>query len=94
MSERIARRFYVTGRVQGVFFRASTRHQAQQLNLTGHAVNLADGRVEVLAIGSADAVNSLQQWLWQGPPAAEVRDVQAQNVTLESVGTHSEFTTG
>ena len=67
--------FLVSGRVQGVYFRASTREQALRLGLSGHARNLEDGRVEVLAVGEADAIASLAQWLWQGPPQARVSDV-------------------
>jgi acylphosphatase len=68
-------RFHVSGRVQGVFFRASTRQEALRLGLRGYARNLADGRVEVVACGSAEAVGELERWLWQGPPAARVDDV-------------------
>jgi acylphosphatase len=68
-------RFIVSGRVQGVFFRASTRHEALRLGLNGYARNLTDGRVEVVASGSAEALAELEQWLWEGPPAARVDDV-------------------
>jgi acylphosphatase len=68
-------RFLVSGRVQGVFFRASTRDEALRLGLSGYARNLADGRVEVVASGRDEAVRELEQWLWQGPPAARVEDV-------------------
>lgn len=70
-----AARFLVSGRVQGVFFRASTREQALRLGLSGYARNLADGRVEVLAHGDAAAIDALAQWLQQGPPLARVADV-------------------
>jgi len=68
-------KFLVRGRVQGVFFRASTRTQAQALGLHGYAKNLADGSVEVLACGAEDALDRLQSWLRQGPPAARVDEV-------------------
>lgn len=68
-------RFLVSGRVQGVFFRASARDEALRLGLNGYARNLADGRVEVVAGGSDEALRELEQWLWQGPPAARVDDV-------------------
>ncbi|HTC27493.1 acylphosphatase [Dyella sp.] len=68
-------RFLVTGKVQGVFFRASARNEALKLRLRGYARNLPDGRVEVVACGDAAAVDELEQWLWQGPPAARVDDV-------------------
>ena len=68
-------RFIVSGKVQGVFFRASARNEAVRLGLHGHARNLSDGRVEVIASGSVEAVQQLEQWLWQGPPAARVDEV-------------------
>jgi len=67
-----AARFIVEGRVQGVFFRAGTREQALGLGLAGHARNLADGSVEVLAVGEARAIEALAQWLEDGPPQARV----------------------
>jgi acylphosphatase len=68
-------RFIVGGRVQGVFFRAATREQALELGLTGHAKNLPDGRVEVLAFGSLASLDALEAWLRIGPPAAKVSEV-------------------
>ncbi|MGN6706995.1 MAG: acylphosphatase [Rhodanobacter sp.] len=73
-------RFLVEGRVQGVFFRASTREQALALGIAGHAKNLDDGRVEVLAGGSDDALEALAQWLQQGPPAARVTVVAREDL--------------
>lgn len=70
----------VAGRVQGVFFRASTRHEAQRLGVTGWARNLPGGDVEVLACGERPAVESLREWLWQGPPSARVTDVRCEEV--------------
>lgn len=70
-----AARFLVSGRVQGVFFRASTRDEARRLGLSGYARNLADGRVEVLAQGEAAAIEALAHWLEQGPPLARVAEV-------------------
>lgn len=68
-------RFVVSGKVQGVFFRASARNEAMRLGLHGHARNLSDGRVEVIASGRIEALNQLEQWLWQGPAAARVDEV-------------------
>lgn len=68
-------RFLVSGKVQGVFFRASARNEALRLGLHGHARNLSDGRVEVIAHGTPDALHELERWLWQGPPAAKVEQV-------------------
>ena len=70
------RSFLVSGRVQGVFFRASTRDKALSLGLSGYARNLADGRVEVVACGSGDALGELEAWLHEGPRMAQVSDVQ------------------
>ena len=69
-------RCYVSGRVQGVFFRASTRERARSLGLAGEVSNLPDGRVAVTACGSQAALDALQQWLREGPSQAEVSDVQ------------------
>lgn len=80
-----ARRFMVSGRVQGVFYRASTRTQALRLGLAGHARNLPDGRVEVIAVGNAADIEALANWLWQGPPAAEVRGVDVAPVLFGAV---------
>ncbi len=68
-------RFIVGGRVQGVFYRASAREQALELGLTGHAENLPDGRVEVLAFGSLASLDAFEAWLRIGPPAARVAEV-------------------
>ncbi|OAX55443.1 acylphosphatase [Xanthomonas graminis] len=70
-----AARFLVAGRVQGVYFRASTRERALALGLDGQARNLADGRVEVVAAGEAAALEALAEWLQHGPPAARIEQV-------------------
>ena len=71
-----ASRFLIAGKVQGVWFRASTRDEALRLNLRGYASNLPDGRVEVLAVGDADAIEQLSIWLQHGPPLARVESVE------------------
>jgi len=68
-------RCYVSGRVQGVFFRASTRDRARQLGLVGRARNLPDGRVEVIASGPEADLAALRRWLHDGPPQASVTGV-------------------
>ncbi len=70
------RRFKVEGRVQGVWFRESTRQQAAMHGITGYARNCPDGSVEVLACGSEQAVSALRNWLRRGPPMAQVTGVQ------------------
>jgi acylphosphatase len=68
-------RFIVTGKVQGVFFRASAREQARRLDLSGHAKNLEDGSVEVIACGDAANIAALERWLQTGPAGARVEGV-------------------
>lgn len=70
----------VRGKVQGVFFRAATRQQADKLGVTGYARNLPDGSVEVLLHGAPDAVGHMKAWLWEGPPAAQVAEVDCHLV--------------
>jgi len=76
----IAARFLVSGKVQGVFFRASTCEQARRLGLRGHARNLPDGRVEVVSAGTEEAVGALARWLERGPPQARVAEVMREAV--------------
>jgi acylphosphatase len=90
----IATRFFVSGGVQGVFFRASTRQQAERLGLQGWAINLPDGRVEVLAVGSAEAVQQLADWLHDGPPAAKVLAVETALADPAEVSGNSHFSCG
>lgn len=68
-------RCFISGRVQGVWYRASTREQAHRLGLNGYARNLVDGQVEVLACGEETSLAELKAWLWQGPRAAKVDEV-------------------
>ena len=70
--------FIVTGIVQGVFFRASTREEAQKLELTGWVRNCQDGTVEVLAEGEKDDVRELNTWCRHGPSYAQVTDLKSE----------------
>jgi len=72
---RECRKFRVEGKVQGVWFRDSTRRQATGLGIDGHAINCPDGSVEVLACGDSAALDALADWLERGPPMAQVRSV-------------------
>ena len=74
----MCKRFFVAGKVQGVFFRASAAEEARRLGLSGWALNLGDGRVEVLAYGIAARVDALEHWLQRGPPMARVEHVEAE----------------
>lgn len=94
MAQELAcRRCIVSGQVQGVFFRASAARRARELGVSGHALNLADGTVEVLAIGPPDAVKALSDWLAIGPPAARVASVGIREQPLPEP-LPEKFTTG
>jgi acylphosphatase len=80
---------FVSGRVQGVFYRATTAERARELGLAGYARNLADGRVEVIAEGSPDAVLALIEFCRQGPRLARVEAVEVAE--LESTGEGGAF---
>lgn len=69
---------FVCGRVQGVWYRASTQKTAQKLGLHGWVGNLADGRVELVAEGDEQALQQLLDWCWQGPTLAQVTDIQLE----------------
>lgn len=81
-----AARYYVSGKVQGVWFRASAREQALALDLRGYARNLADGRVEVLAVGEAAALAQFEIWLRRGPTHARVDDLQREDAGASEAG--------
>lgn len=74
----VATRFFVSGQVQGVFYRSSARAEAERLGLVGWVLNLADGRVEVLAVGSASELAELAMWLEHGPPGARVDAIESE----------------
>jgi len=65
----------VKGRVQGVYYRASTRDKAERLGLTGWVKNLPNGNVEFFAVGDEDMLNELIKWAWDGPDYANVTDI-------------------
>jgi len=76
--------FRVSGRVQGVFYRASTQEQARKLGLAGWVRNCEDGEVELIACGNAAGLEALERWLWQGPPSARVNGVRRREAPLQS----------
>jgi acylphosphatase len=88
----ICRRSLVSGRVQGVFYRATCVRKAQSLQLSGYARNLPDGRVEVLACGDAAAVAHFVAWLWEGSMASEVTGVETVEVDPASIQRTTVFT--
>jgi len=66
-----------------VFFRESTRRVAEELGITGHAINLSNGDVEVLACGDAAALDQLAEWLEEGPRMANVTSVSVEEAQVE-----------
>jgi acylphosphatase len=71
---------HVSGKVQGVYFRASSQQVAIDHGLSGYARNLADGDVEVLMCGEQDGVDKMLEWLSHGPPQAEVKNIDKKQV--------------
>lgn len=78
------RHFRVSGRVQGVAFRASALDEAQRLGVTGWVRNLPGGDVEVLACGAPAALAALERWLWRGPRAARVTAVAGSDAAPQT----------
>lgn len=81
----------IEGKVQGVSYRAAAQASARELDITGYARNLADGRVEIQAQGHPDSLEQLVDWCWQGSPASEVENVKVRK-SAES-DDFSDFTT-
>ena len=73
----------VSGHVQGVFYRASARHEAERLGISGYARNLRNGSVEVLTCGEKEAVDDFCAWLAKGPSQAQVMNVSCESVNIE-----------
>jgi acylphosphatase len=80
----------ISGRVQGVYFRAHTRDEAKKRGLTGWVKNLYDGRVEAVLEGNEDDIQSMIGWCRQGPPHASVTDVSIEGEIFR--GEFSDFT--
>jgi acylphosphatase len=81
--EQNAKRYYVSGMVQGVGYRYFVERAARHLQLTGYVRNLRDGRVETYAIGPAAALTALRQTLERGPKGASVTGVIEEDATIE-----------
>jgi acylphosphatase len=88
-TEIFAARVVVSGRVQGVCFRASTQSEAERLGLVGWVRNRDDGSVELHAEGGKELIERLIQWCRKGPPSARVTDIHIEWPPLE--GNHSSF---
>jgi len=79
----VCKRALVDGKVQGVWFRGSTREQALTLGITGYAKNLPDGRVEVMMSGRESDIEMLSVWLKKGPPLAVVKSLDVSVADLQ-----------
>ncbi|GGM63711.1 acylphosphatase [Halarchaeum rubridurum] len=84
--ERVRAHVHVTGRVQGVYYRASTRDTARERGVDGWVRNLDDGRVEAVFEGPEGAVEAMVEWCQTGSPAASVEDVDVTYEDPEGVG--------
>ena len=84
-ADKIRRRLVVHGKVQGVFFRDSTRHAARNEGVSGWAANRSDGSVEVVLEGAADAVQSVVGYCRRGPSSADVHSVDEHEETPEGL---------
>jgi acylphosphatase len=78
----VCRQIFVSGRVQGVFFRDSTRQVANELGLSGGVRNLYDGRVEVQVCGDPGPVHRLMKWLENGPKMAKVSTIDSTDIVV------------
>jgi len=77
----------ISGRVQGVFYRASTQKQAKILGVSGWVRNLPDGNVETMAFGTTEKLEQFKDWLWQGPSRAKVENVEVKQIPWEEYKT-------
>ena len=89
---RVARRYVVSGRVQGVGFRYFIQDIATREGLTGHVRNLPDGGVEVVAEGDEESLQRLEAALWRGPSHARVENVEVESTV--PTGRHTGFRVG
>ncbi|ELZ08408.1 acylphosphatase [Halovivax asiaticus JCM 14624] len=78
MSDRTRAHMFVSGTVQGVYYRATTRDTARERGVDGWVTNLDDGRVEAIFEGPEDAVEGIVEWCHEGSPAADVDDVTVE----------------
>ena len=89
----VCKKCLVGGRVQGVFYRATAARRAHELGIRGHARNLADGRVEVLACGAEESVSVFVEWLWVGSSASWVTSVEVSDAATEAANIRRGFRT-
>ena len=89
----VCKKCLVGGRVQGVFYRATAARRARELGIHGHARNLPDGRVEVLACGDEGSVGIFVEWLWTGSSASKVTSVEVSDAAVDAVAARAGFHT-
>jgi acylphosphatase len=90
MSKQLCMHCYISGKVQGVWFRATAKEQADSLGINGWAHNLADGRVEIFACGDENQLETFYAWLKHGPQLARVTNYTREDVPWEN---HTGFAT-
>jgi acylphosphatase len=77
-------RIIISGKVQGVYYRQSTREKSMQLGISGIVKNLTNGSVELIASGTADQLNNLIEWCKQGPPKAVVSSIEFEELPYQT----------
>jgi acylphosphatase len=87
MDDFLAKHIYISGIVQGVYYRAALKHKAEELGVEGWCRNMEDGRVEAQVQGNAEAVEALISWAYDGPPAARVQDIAISDTQPETLRT-------
>jgi acylphosphatase len=92
-AEVICRKYMVGGRVQGVFYRATVQRHARALRIVGYARNLPDGRVEVLACGTEEALEAFVKGLWAGSSASKVTAVEVGHASITAADGPTDFLT-
>lgn len=83
----------VSGRVQGVYYRATAARRARELGIHGYARNLSDGRVEVLVYGEDEPVSAFVKWLWIGSSGSKVTAVEVSDAAPDPLHARTGFHT-
>lgn len=86
-----SKRFRIEGKVQGVWFRRSTKQKADELGIVGTVRNLDDGSVECLALGSKARLEAFEKWCWKGSPLSKVSNVIAEPLDQGVLGGQTEM---
>jgi len=74
----------ISGRVQGVFFRASTKQKAEQLGITGWVRNTSDGKVEAIFQGGENKVKEMIDWCYHGPPLSRIDNIEIEDISYNN----------